>query len=146
MALAVDRRAVGRGMGAYLAVAAPSGLLIALLHGSDTKGQESNLWTVAAVLVILVAPIIGGIVAGGAPRVQGASAVAGGAQQSPLVHGALAVAGPAGVFLVARAIVGAAQGGLGAAQVVRFALYLVVFTSLGMFGGYAAFRRRQRLA
>jgi len=120
-------------MAAYLAIGVPSGLLIALLHGSDKSGHESNLWIAAAVAVIVVAPIVGG-------------AVAGAAQQSPLMHGAVAVAGPAGVFLVARALVGAFQGTLDAAQGVTFLLYLVVFTGLGMLGGYVGFRRRERLA
>jgi hypothetical protein len=133
VAVALDWRSVGRGMAAYLAIAVPCGLLIALLHGSDTTGHESNLWIVAAVIVILVAPIVGG-------------AVAGSDQPSPLIHGAIAVAGPAGAFLIFRSLLGAAQGNLTAAQVVTFLLYLVVFTGLGMLGGYFGFRRRQRLA
>jgi ABC-type Na+ efflux pump permease subunit len=133
LAVTLDRRAVGRGASGYLAIAAPCGLLIALLHGSDTSGHESTLWIVAALLVIVVAPIVGG-------------AVAGSAQESPLLHGAVAVAAPAGAFLVVRAIVGGVQGTLTATQVVTFVLYLVVFTALGMLGGYVGFRRRQRLA
>jgi hypothetical protein len=42
--------------------------------------------------------------------------------------------------------VGAGQGTLTATQAVNFLLFLVVFTSLGMLGGYLGFRRRQRLA
>ncbi len=133
MALALDRRAIGRGISAYLAIAVPCGLLIALLHGSDTKGHESNLWIAAAVVVVLVAPFVGG-------------AVAGAAQPSPLVHGAVAVALPAGAFLVISSIVRATEGRMGAADGVTFVLYLVVFTGLGMLGGYVGFRRRQRLA
>jgi hypothetical protein len=133
VAVTLDRRAVGRGAATYLAIAAPCGLLIALLHGSDTSGHESTLWIAAALLVIVIAPLLGG-------------AVAGSAQQSPLIHGALAVAAPAGVFLALRAIVGRVQGTLTATQVVTFVLYLVVFTALGMLGGYVGFRRRQHLA
>jgi hypothetical protein len=118
---------------AYLAIGAPCGLVIALLHGSDKSGHESNLWIAAALAVIVVAPIVGG-------------AVAGAAQQSPLVHGALAVAAPAGLFLLVRSLVGELQGTLDATQAVSFVLYLVVFTALGMLGGYVGFRRRQRLA
>jgi uncharacterized membrane protein len=84
-------------------------------------------------LVIVVAPLAGG-------------GVAGTAQEAPLIHGALAVAAPAGSFLVVRGIVGGLQGTLTATQVVTFVLYLVVFTALGMLGGYLGFRRRQHLA
>jgi hypothetical protein len=133
VAVALDRRSVGRGMATYLAIGVPCGLLIALLHGSDTKGHESNLWIAAAVMVIIVAPFVGG-------------AVAGAAQPSPLVHGALAVAVPAGAFLAISSVVRATQGRMGAADGVTFVLYLVVFTGLGMLGGYVGFRRRQRFA
>ncbi|MDQ6617911.1 MAG: hypothetical protein M3083_25000 [Actinomycetota bacterium] len=133
MAVAVDRRALGRGVATYLAISAPCGLLISLLKGSDSRGRESNLWIVAALLVIVVAPMVAG-------------AVAGTTQDSPLIHGALAVAAPAGLFLVVRALVGAVRGTLTSTQVVTFVLYLVVFTALGMLGGYLGFRRRQHLA
>lgn len=133
MALAVDWRALGRGVAAYVAIAAPCGLLIALLQGSDQPGHESNLWIAAALLIIVVAPFVAG-------------AVAGAAQPSPMVHGALAVAAPAAMFLVVRAVVGVVRGNLTAAQVATFVLYLVVFTALGMLGGYVGFRRRQHLA
>jgi hypothetical protein len=133
MAVTVDRRAVGRGAATYLAIAAPCGLLIALLHGSDASGHESTLWIAAALLVIVVAPVVGG-------------AVSGALQGAPLVHGAAAVALPAGLFLLVRAAVGEVQGTLTAAQAVTFVLYLVVFTALGMLGGYVGFRRRQHLA
>ncbi len=132
MALGLDRRALGRGMATYLAIAAPCGLLIALLHGSDTQGHESSLWVVAALVIIVVAPGAAGVVAGGG-------------QPTPLVHGALAVAAPFGAFLVIRAVAGVARGNLTASQVVTFILYLAVFTALGMLGGYVGFRRHQRL-
>ncbi len=67
MALALDRRAVRRGMAAYLAIAAPCGLLIALLHGSDHPGHESGLWVVAAVVIIVVRPLRRGRGRGGGP-------------------------------------------------------------------------------
>jgi hypothetical protein len=120
-------------MAVYLAIAAPCGLLIALLHGSDTTGHESNLWVAAALVIVVIAPTAAG-------------AVAGGAQRTPLVHGAVAVAVPSGVFLVIRSLVGVARGNLAAPDVVTFILYLVVFTALGMLGGYLGFRLRQRLA
>lgn len=133
MAVAVDRQAIGRGAATYLAIAAPCGLLIALLGGSDRAGHESTLWILAALMIIVVAPLVAG-------------GVAGGRQPTPLVHGALAVGVPAAVFLVVRGLVGAIQGTLTGAQAVTFLLYLAVFTALGMLGGYVGFRRRQHLA
>jgi len=129
----MDRQALRRGAVTYLAMAAPCGLVIALTGGSKTSGNESPLWIVAAVVVIVAAPLVAGMVAGGA-------------QAAPLVHGAAAVAIPAGVFLVVRVAVGAAQHTLVASEVVTFVLYLAVFTALGMLGGYLGFRRRQHLA
>ena len=132
MALTIDHRALGRGMATYLAIAAPCGLLIAVWHGSDKPGQESSVWVAAALAIIVVAPLVAG-------------AVAGRDQRAPLIHGALAVVAPAGLFFALRAGAGGAQGTLTTLQVVRFVLYLVVFTSLGMLGGYLGFRRRQRV-
>jgi hypothetical protein len=128
----LDRRAIGRGASIYLLIAIPCGLLIALLHGNDPKGHESGLWVVAAVLVLLVAPVIGGAVAAAA------------AEGTPLTHAAVAVSLPAGIFLIGRILVGLAQGRLTATQVVSFALYLVVFTGLAMVGGWLGFWRKIR--
>jgi hypothetical protein len=125
----LDRRAVGRGAAGYLAVAVPCGLVIAAIKGSDAAGQESNLWILAAVVVLLVAPMVGGALAGRARP------------DAPLAHGAAAVVIPAGVFLVARALVGLVQGNLTAAQVVSFLLFLQVFAGLAVFGAYVASRR-----
>jgi hypothetical protein len=133
VAVTLDHRALGRGMVTYLGIAAPCGLLIALLKGSDPVGHESNLWLAAALVIIVIAPFVAG-------------AVAGGAQAAPMVHGAVAVAVPAGAFLLIRSVVGAVQNRLAATDVVSFLLYLVVFTALGMLGGYMGFRRRQHLA
>jgi hypothetical protein len=128
----LDWRAVLRGAAAYLAVAIPCALLIALTHGNDNTGQESNLWVVAAVVVILIAPLVGGAVAATAqPR-------------APLSHGAAAVGFPAGVYLLVRVVVGAFQGSLTGAQVASFVLFLMVFTGLAVIGAYFAFRRRLR--
>ena len=133
MAVAVDRRAIGRGAATYLAIAAPCGLLIALVGGADKSGHESTLWIVAALAIIVVAPLAGG-------------GVAGARQPTPLVHGALAVGLPAAVFLAVREVVGEVRGNLSGAEAVTFLLYLAVFTALGMLGGYLGFRRRQHLA
>ena len=128
-----DRRALRRGITTFVAIAVPSGLLIALLNGSQTPGHESGLWIVAALLIFVVAPFVAG-------------AVAGGAQESPFVHGALVVAAPGGAFLVLRSLVGVARGNLTATEVTSFVLYLAIVTALGMLGGYMGFRRRHRLA
>jgi hypothetical protein len=132
----VDWRAIGRGMAAYLAIAVPCVLVIALLHGNDPVGQESNLWVVAAVVIILVAPVVGGAVAGAnQPR-------------TPLSHGAAAIYLPAGAFLLVRTAIGLVDGSLTAAQVLSFLLFLMVFTGLGLAGGYLGFwwHRRSRSA
>jgi uncharacterized membrane protein YdbT with pleckstrin-like domain len=121
-----------RGAIAYLVIAVPSALVISLTHGSDTPGQESSFWVLAAVLVLLVAPVVGGFVAGAARPT------------APLSHAAAAVAIPAGIFLVIRVIVGLARGSLTAGQVMSFLLYLVVFVGLAVVGGYLAFRHRSR--
>jgi ABC-type Na+ efflux pump permease subunit len=126
----LEPAALIRGAAAYLVIAVPCALVISLAHGHDTPGQESSLWVVAAVLVLLVAPVVGGLVAGTAQP------------SAPLTHAAAAVGVPAGLFLVVRIIVGLVRGSLTAGQVVSFLLYLVVFTGLAVVGGYLAFRRR----
>jgi hypothetical protein len=124
----LDRRAVGRGAAAYVTIAVPCGLLIAVAQPSDTSG----LWAAAAVLVFLVAPVVGGAVA------------AANSPGTPLTHAAVAVGGPAAIFLVARIVVGIARGDLTGSQVISFILYLIVFTGLAVLGGYVAFRRKGR--
>lgn len=128
-----DRQALRRGITTYVGIAAPSGLLIALLNGSQTPGHESAWWIVAALLIFVIAPLVAG-------------AVAGAAQQSPFVHGAVAVAVPGVAFLVVRSLVGVAKGNLSLTDVTSFVLYLAIVTALGMLGGYMGFRRRHRLA
>lgn len=132
----VDWSAIARGAAAYLAITVPCGLLIVLVHGQDPVGQESNLWVVAAVAVIIVAPLIGGAVAGAAqPR-------------TPLSHGAAAVYLPSGAFLLVRTAVGLVEGSLTAQQIFSFLLFLMVFTGLGLAGGQLGFwwYRRSRSA
>jgi hypothetical protein len=123
-----------RGAIAYLVIAVPSALIISLTHGNDTPGKESDFWVLAAILVLLVAPVIGGFVAGAARPT------------APLSHAAAAVGVPAAFFLVIRLIVGLARGSLTAGQVMSFLLYLVVFIGLAVVGGYLAFRSRSRMA
>ena len=125
----LDGRAVGRGAAGYLAIAVPCGIAIAALKGNDSAGSESNLWVVAAVVVLLVAPLVGGGLAG---KMQ---------PDAPLAHGAAAVGLPAAAFLALRALVGLVQGNLTLAQAVSFALFLQVFIGLAMLGAYVASRR-----
>jgi TRAP-type C4-dicarboxylate transport system permease small subunit len=133
VAVTLDRRALRRGAVTYLAIGAPCGLVIALAGRSGTSGNEPAVWTLATLVFIVVAPLAAG-------------AVAGATQASPLMHGAVAVAIPAGAFLIVSAIVRGAEHKLPAPEVVTFLLFLAVFTSLGMLGGYLGFRRRQHLA
>ncbi|HEX9546572.1 MAG TPA: hypothetical protein VF942_04495 [Acidimicrobiales bacterium] len=127
----LNSRSVLRGAAAYLAIAIPCGLIIGLVHGADSSGNESGLWVLAAVVVILVAPVVGGAVA------------ANDEPHAPLSHAAAAVGLPATLFLLGRTIYGAANGTLTAADVVSFLLYLLVFIGLAIGGGYLAFRRAQ---
>lgn len=131
MAITLDRLALRRGITTYVAIAIPCGLIIAL-DGASGNQNESALWVAAAVIVFAIGPIIAG-------------AVAGSAQRAPFVHGALAVAVPAAVFLLVRSLIGVARGDLSGKDVVSFLLYLVIVVGLGMLGGYVGFRRRQRL-
>jgi hypothetical protein len=126
VAITLDRQALRRGMATFVGIAIPCGLLIAL-----DGAHESILWDLAALLIFLVAPVVSG-------------AVAGAAQRSPFVHGGLAVAVPAGTFLVIRALDGVARNNLSGSDVASFLLYLAIVVGLGMLGGYVGFRRRQR--
>lgn len=129
----LDPRAVARGATGYLVVAVPSGIAIAALKGNDSVGRESNLWVLAAVLVLLVAPFVGGALAGQAQP------------DTPLAHGAAAVGLPAAALLFVRALVGLVRGDLTLAQAVSFVLFVQVFTGLAMLGAYLASRRKGEL-
>ncbi|MDP9074030.1 MAG: hypothetical protein M3N98_07625 [Actinomycetota bacterium] len=128
----LDRRALARGSATYLAIAIPCALIISLTHGNDPQGQESNLWIAAALAVVFVAPLAAGAAAGAAQA------------RTPLIHGGLAVALPAATFLVIEALVRATQGSLTLVRVLTSLLYLGVFTSCGLLGGYIGFRHRLR--
>jgi hypothetical protein len=124
----LDGRAVGRGVAGYLVIAVPCGIVIATVKGNGASGHGSSPWTIAAVLVLLVAPVVGGALAGRARP------------EAPLAHGAAAGLAPAGVFLLLRTMVGLVAGSLTLAQLLSFLLFLQVFTGLGMLGGYLAAR------
>lgn len=130
MAVTLDREAMKRGIGIYLGIAVPSAVVVGLIDGSNSTGAAFVLF-VAAVLIFLVAPLMGG-------------AAAGRAQQAPFVHGALIVALPGAAFLVVRIADGLIRGNLTAVDVVTFLLYFVIEVGLGMLGGYFGFRRGLR--
>ena len=128
----LDGRALARGMATYLAIAIPCAAIITLSHGNDPQGKESNLWIAAAVMVVFVAPLLAGAVAGAAQS------------RTPLIHGGLAVAVPMATFLVLEAVVRATQGTLTLVRILTALLYLGVFSSCGLLGGYLGFRHRLR--
>ena len=88
MAGDVDPRVVGFGACVEVAIAVPSALLVTTLRQDDI-GTESNLWLVAALLALVVAPAVAGLLVGRRRP------------DSPVLHAALACA--AGWVLVAIA-------------------------------------------
>jgi hypothetical protein len=128
----LDHRAVLRGAGTFLLIAAPCGVVIALLRGQHLSGGQSTLLAAAVVVLFLVAPGVGGALAGTA------------GDRAPMTQSAVAVAAPTAVFVVIRILDGAARGTLDAALVTTLILYLLILTGVAVLGGYAAFRRRSR--
>jgi len=129
----VDLGAVAAGALTTLAFGVPPVLLVQAVQGGASR-SDPGLRAIAAVLAIVVAPVIGGVVAA---RHQ---------PRAALTHGAwAAAAGYAGdvvLAVVRRAVTG---GGAPPVRLVpAFVLFLVVFSSLGMLGGYAVFRRSLR--
>jgi hypothetical protein len=88
MAGDVDPRVVGFGACVEVAIAVPTALLVTTLRQDDI-GTESNLWLVAALLALVVAPAVAGVLVGRRRP------------DSPALHAALACA--AGWVLVAMA-------------------------------------------
>jgi hypothetical protein len=129
----LDRRAILRGAVAYLLIAVPCGLVAAGLDG-HLSNAEATVWTLAVVLLVLVAPCVGGAVAGAS------------GQEAPLTQSAVAVGAPTAAFVVVRIFDGVVNGTLTAALVTTLVLYLLILTGLAVLGGYAAFRRRSRPA
>lgn len=129
----VDVRAVAAGALTTLAFGVPPVLLVQAVQGGAAR-HDAGLRVIAALVAIVVAPLVGGVVA---------------ARHQPhaaLTHGAWAAsAGYAGDVVLAvarRAITG---GGAPPLHLLpAFVLFLVVFSSLGMLGGYAVFRRSLR--
>jgi hypothetical protein len=129
----LDPRAVAGGALIVLAIGLPPVLLARAVKGTTIRG-ESHAWIPAAILAVVVAPLVGGAYAASRrPR-------------AALAHGA-AAAGAGCVVEVALAVARrlliphhretVSLLGL----VPTFVLFIVLFTSLGMAGGYFAFRR-----
>lgn len=130
---ALDGRVVAAGALVTLAVAVPPALVVRIVRGSEV-GTASGPWVVATLLAVFVAPVAGGAYAGTRrPR-------------TALVHGAVA----AGLGYVADAVLTVVRRAAfppagGTTSLVRlaptFVLFLFLFVSLGLLGGYLAFRR-----
>ncbi len=124
-----------RGAGAFLLIAAPCGVLIAVLHGPHLSNARETLLAVAVVLLVLVAPVVGGATA---------SAAAG--ERAPLTQAAVAVGVPTALFVVIRVIDGIIRGTIDGALVTTLVLYLLILTGLAVLGSYVTFRRRSSRA
>jgi len=129
----LDVRAVGAGALTTLAFGVPPVLLVQAVQGGAAR-HDAGLRVIAALVAIVVAPLIGGVVA--ARHQPGAA----------LTHGGLAAsAGYAGDVVLAVARRAVTGGGAPPLRLLpAFVLFLVVFSSLGMLGGYAVFRRSLR--
>ena len=121
----LDRRAVAIGGVTAAVIALPS--LIVGAAVSDEDG--SNLAVVALVLILFVAPFVGGAVGARNQRA------------TPFIHGAAAAA-LGWLVIVAHALVRVALGH----DIVPGYLLItgIINVSVGMLGGYASFRRTLR--
>lgn len=122
----LDRRRLRRAVLVMWAVSIPPVVIVRLVKGGDLTGQESNLWLVAAG-ILLVAYGIGGYVA------------ARGSRDLPLSHSAAAAA-----YAFGATAVGSAVAALAAGNSIRGGVVLAVVLLGGLcvcsavLGGYAA--------
>ena len=123
----LDGPAVAEGAVATLALVLLAWVVDVVKRG-DLPGRESNLWAVA-VAIVLVAPVVGGIVAG---RRRPRAALVHGAWSGAAAFAVIAVVG-----LVWRLVGGDRIGRL----LVTYLFFLILYASLGTVGGYVAFRR-----
>ena len=125
----MDWRAVADGAVITVAVTLPPTILVRLLKDTDLGGQESNLWFVP-LLALLLGCALGGHRA--AKR----------RMDAPLKH-ATAAAAAAFVVLPAVSVARSIFGGPGITVplVVILLLFLQIMVSLAMIGGYVAMRR-----
>jgi predicted permease len=121
----LDRRSVLMGAAIHVIIALPS-----LIIGNALTGDEgSNIAVVVVILVLFVAPFLGGAVA------------ARGHRASPFTHGA-AAAGIGWAVIVVHALVRAAFGnGISPGYLLATG---IVNISVGMLGGYLMFRTELR--
>lgn len=129
----LDGRAVLAGAAVAVAVAVPPAALVRVVKGGDLDGQESYLW-VLPVVALLVGFALGGHLA--ARR----------RPDAPLRHSAAAAAagfGAIAAFTVVRRLAGGE--GLSATVMVNLVLLLQITVSLAVLGGYLATRRGARV-
>jgi predicted permease len=130
----LEARTVAAAALAILVVALPVLLAIEAVKGDDLTGEESSIWVLGA-LAVVVAFVIGGVIAG-ARR-----------PETAVGHSVVAAA-VAFIVLVVVAIVRRLVDGTGlpAAVGATFVLLGVVCLSMGVLGGYLAMRVRAHQA
>ena len=125
----LDWRAVADGAVITVVVTLGPTIAVRLFKDSDLDGQESNLWLIP-LLALLVGSAMGGYRA--ARR----------RLDAPLMHAAAAAASAATVMAAVRVVRAAVTGdGLGITLVVTFVLLVQIAVSLAIIGGYLAVRR-----
>lgn len=123
MADDLDLKVVGLGASLQLAVCVPSALLVSSLRRDDI-GAESNLWLVAAFLVLVLAPAAAGVLVGRRRP------------DAPLLHAAAAAAAAWAVLAVvslARAAVSGTEVAALLATLLTIAPIQIGFGVLGAF-------------
>jgi hypothetical protein len=130
----LEARTVGGAALAILVVALPVVLAIEAVKGDDLAGEESSIWALGA-LAVVVAFVIGG-------------GIAGARRPETAIGHSVAAAALAFVVLVvvacARRLVDGA--GLPSAVGATFVLLAIVCLSMGILGGYLAMRIRAHQA
>lgn len=122
----LDRRRLRRAVLVILVLAVPTLIIVRAVKGGDLTGRESNLWLVAAG-VVLVAYAIGGFVA------------ARGALDLPLSHSAAAAAYAFAAMAVGSVIAALAGGNHISGGVVTAVILLgALCVCVAVLGGYAA--------
>jgi hypothetical protein len=130
----LEARTVGGAALAILVVALPVVLAIEAVKGDDLAGEESSIWALGA-LAVVVAFVIGG-------------GIAGARRPETAIGHSVAAAALAFVVLVVVACARRLVDGVGlpAAVGATFVLLAVVCLSMGILGGYLAMRIRAHQA
>ena len=128
----LDWRVAAQGALLALAVALPPAIVVRLLAGGDTSGQESNAWVVAVI------GIFAGFAVGGhlAARKRPANGITHAAAAGALAYAALAV------YTLIRHVVTSQT--VDAALFVQLALAGTIVISIGVLGGWVAIRQAAR--